>query len=234
MIANQMPLNQQSFYTNSGNSGIIEFIDESDRKILDIGCGAGDTGRLIRSVYPDTEVVGITCSESEYDRASQNLSHCICINIEQDALPDKYEKVFDVLIFSHVLEHLLDPNKVITKLLLYLKPGGKVVIAIPNIANWRERWKVALGEFEYTDDGVMDKTHLHFYTFHTATKYLIDPIKELRIEHHLVNGSVPLAFFRHYLFTTAIKQFFDQLGCKYMPNLFGGEILIIAKYLPNS
>ncbi len=97
-----MPLNQQSFYTNLGNSGIIGFIDESDRKILDIGCGAGDTdiGRLIRSIYPDTEVVGITCSESEYDQASQNLSFCTCLNIEQDTLADKYEKVFDVLTFS--------------------------------------------------------------------------------------------------------------------------------------
>jgi 2-polyprenyl-3-methyl-5-hydroxy-6-metoxy-1,4-benzoquinol methylase len=234
MITSQMPLNQQSFYTNSGNSGITRFIEESDVKILDIGCGAGDTGKLIRSIYPDTEVVGITCSESEYNRASQNLSSCLCINIEQDILPEKYEQVFDVLIFSHVLEHLLDPNKVITKLLSYLKPGGKVVIAIPNIANWRERWKIALGKFEYTDGGVMDKTHLHFYTFHTAIKYLIDPIKELQIQHHLVNGSVPLAFFRHYLLNASMKQSFDRLGCKYMPNLFGGEILIVAKYLPNS
>jgi trans-aconitate methyltransferase len=100
MIVNQMPLNQQSFYTNLGNSGIIGFIDESDRKILDIGCGAGDTGKLIRSIYPDTEVIGITCSESEYDRASRNLSSCICLNIEQDTLADKYEKGFDVLTFS--------------------------------------------------------------------------------------------------------------------------------------
>ncbi len=228
-----MTLNQQSFYTNSGNSSIIGFINESDRKILDIGCGAGDTGKLIRSIYSDTEVVGVTCSKSEYDQATQHLSSCICLDIEQDTLPDKYEKVFDVLICSHVLEHLLDPSKVISKLLHYLKPGGKIVIAIPNIANWRERGKIVLGKFEYTDTGVMDKTHLHFYTFHTAIKYLIDPIKELQIQHHFVTGSVPLAFFRRYLLTTVMKQSFDQLGCKYMPNLFGREILIVAKYLPN-
>jgi 2-polyprenyl-3-methyl-5-hydroxy-6-metoxy-1,4-benzoquinol methylase len=156
------------------------------------------------------------------------------MNIEKNTLPDQYQNSFDVILFSHVLEHLIDPTETIRKLLSYLKPNGKIIIALPNIAHWRERWKLSLGKFEYTDSGVMDKTHLHFYTFYTAPKYLIEPIKELKIEHHLVNGSVPLAFFRHYLLTTAMKQWIDRLGAKYMPNLFGGEILIVARVLPNS
>jgi 2-polyprenyl-3-methyl-5-hydroxy-6-metoxy-1,4-benzoquinol methylase len=232
MIRN-MPLNQQSFYKNSGNLGIIELIDDSDKSILDIGCGAGDTGKLIQSIYPNSEVVGITCSQLEYEQATQNLSSCICINIEQDTLPVQYQKKFDVLIFSHVLEHLIDPVEVIRRLLPYLKLGGKIIIAIPNIANWRERWKISLGRFEYTDSGVMDKTHLHFYTFYTSIKSLINPINELKVESHFVNGSVPLAFFRYYLLTTGMKKTLDQLGCKYAPNMFGSEILIVAKYLSN-
>ncbi len=227
-------LNSNSFYSNKGNSSILQFIDKSDRAILDVGCGAGDTGKLILSIYPDIEVVGITCSQVEYDQASQNLSSCIYMNVEQETLPDKYQNLFDVLVLSHVLEHLINPTEVICKLLPYLKPNGKIIIALPNIANWRERVKLILGKFEYTDGGVMDKTHLHFYTFHTATKYLIAPINELKIEENFVNGSVPLAFFRHYLLSTEMKQSLDRLGCKYMPNLFGGEILIVAKYMPNS
>ena len=227
-------LNSNSFYSNKGNAQIIQFINAEDRLILDVCCGAGDTGKLIRATYPETEVIGITCSQAEYAQANQNLNSCICMNIEQDTLPDQYQNSFDVILFSHVLEHLIDPTETIRKLLPYLKQNGKIIIALPNIANWRERWKLTLGKFEYTDSGVMDKTHLHFYTFYTAPKYLIDPIKELKMEHHLVNGSVPLAFFRHYLFTTAMKQWIDRLGAKYMPNLFGGEILIIAIYLPNS
>ena len=226
-------LNSNSFYSNKGNAQVIQFINTEDCLILDVGCGAGDTGKLIRATHPETEVIGITCSQAEYDEATKKLSSCIFINIEQDNLPDKYQNLFDVILFSHVLEHLIDPTETIRKLLRYLKPNGKIIIALPNIAHWRERWKLALGRFEYTDSGVMDKTHLHFYTFYTAPKYLIEPIKELKIEHHLVNGSVPLAFFRHYLFTTAMKQWIDRLGAKYMPNLFGGEILIIAIYLPN-
>lgn len=226
-------LNSNSFYSNKGNTQVMQFINAEDCFILDVGCGAGDTGSLIRSTYPKTEVIGITCSQSEYAQAAKKLSSCICINIEQDNLPDKYHNLFDVILFSHVLEHLIDPTETIRKLLRYLKPNGKIIIALPNIAHWRERWKLTLGRFEYTDSGVMDKTHLHFYTFYTAPKYLIDPIKELKIEHHLVNGSVPLAFFRHYIFTTKMKQWIDQLGAKYIPNLFGSEIFIAARYFPN-
>ena len=226
-------INSNSFYSNSGNSKVIQFIDKNDRLILDVGCGAGDTGKLILSVYPNSEVVGITCSQVEYNQASQNLSCCININVEIENLPDKYLNLFDVLIFSHVLEHLINPTEVLYKLLPYLKPNGKIIIALPNIANWRERVKLISGKFEYTDGGVMDKTHLHFYTYYTAPKYLIDPIKELKIEHHFANGSVPLAFFRHYLFPSEMKQWIDRLGFKYFPNLFGAEILIVARYLPN-
>ena len=228
-----MLLNQNTLYQNRGNESVLHYIGSSDRLILDVGCGAGDTGGLIKSIYPDSKIIGITCSQKEHKIAEQILDQCIYTNVETDDFSGFPKAHFDVICFSHILEHLIDPTETIRKLLPYLKPNGKIIIALPNIAHWRERWKLTLGKFEYTDSGVMDKTHLHFYTFYTAPKYLIDPIRELKIENHLVNGSVPLAFFRHHLLTTAMKKWIDRLGAKYMPNLFGGEIFIIARYLPN-
>lgn len=150
------------------------------------------------------------------------------MDIERDTLPTLTHHEFDALCFIHVLEHLVDPVATIQKLLPNLKIGGKVIIAVPNIANWRERWKLALGRFEYTDGGVMDKTHLHFYTFHTGYRYLVQPITELKLEHYAVNGNVPLACLRHQLLTPKIRHNLDSFGCYIMPNLFGGEILIKA------
>lgn len=225
-------LNRQSLYTNSGNAAVLDLIEDSDRRILDIGCGAGNTGQLIHACYPNVSVDGVTCSQIEYEQASVNLDCCFYLDVERDSLA-QIGKDYDLLLFSHVLEHLIDPVAVIQRLLPCLKPRGKIIIAVPNVANWRERWKLALGRFEYTESGTMDKTHLHFYTFNTALQYLVDPINQLKIEHHFVNGSVPLAFFRHYLFSAATKKFLDRLGCRLMPNLFGGEILIVARYLPN-
>lgn len=206
----------------------MQFLNECDRTILDIGCGAGDTGKLIRSVYPAVHITGITCSPAEYEQAVQKLDFCVCVDIERDALPTLPHNEFDVFCLLHVLEHLVDPVATIQKLLPHLKIGGKVIIALPNIANWRVRWKLALGRFEYTDEGVMDKTHLHFYTLHTAPQYLIEPIQQLKLEHHSVNGSVPLAFLRHHFLSQGLRKQLDNWGCYSMPNLFGSEIFLKA------
>jgi trans-aconitate methyltransferase len=168
-----MLLNQNTLYQNRGNESVLHCISNSDRLILDVGCGAGDTGRLIKSRYPDTQVVGITCSQKEYEIAKQVLNQCIYANVEVDLFSELEPESFDVICFCHVLEHLLDPVAVIKKFLPYLKLGGNVIITLPNIANWRSRIKLVLGQFEYTDSGLMDRTHLRFYTFHTAPKYLI-------------------------------------------------------------
>jgi len=228
MITINKPLNSNSLYTNQGNPSVLQFLEESDRTILDIGCGAGATGQLIRSVYPTAHITGITCSSLEYEQAATKLDCCVCLDIEREPLPTLPHQEFDVLCFIHVLEHLVDPVATIQKLFPYLKIGGKVIIALPNIANWRERWKLAWGKFEYTEGGVMDKTHLHFYTFHTAPRYLIEPIPQLKIEHHSVTGSVPLAFLRHHFLNQGLRKKIDGWGCSRIPNLFGGEIILKA------
>jgi len=117
---------------------------------------------------------------------------------------------------------------VVRKLLPYLKVGGKLIMVVPNVMNWRNRWKLLLGKFEYAESGIMDKTHLHFYTFHTAARYLMDPFPELQLETYAVNGNVPLAFFRHHVLNDSIRQRLDKFGCHLLPNLFGSEILMKA------
>lgn len=228
MITIHKPLNSNSLYTNQGNPSVLKFLEESDRAILDVGCGAGSTGQLIRSVYPSTHITGITCSSLEYEQAAKKLNYCVCLDIEREPLPTLPHQEFDVFCFIHVLEHLVDPVATIQKLLPHLKVGGKVIIALPNIANWRDRWKLAWGKFEYTEGGIMDKTHLHFYTFHTAPQYLITPIPQLKLEHHSVNGSVPLAFFRHHFLNQNLRKKIDKLGDNLRPNLFGNEIIMQA------
>jgi 2-polyprenyl-3-methyl-5-hydroxy-6-metoxy-1,4-benzoquinol methylase len=183
-----MLLNQHTYYTNSGNSSILQLLDESDRSILDIGCGAGDLGNAVRQQFSSATVTGVTCSPVEQQQALQKLNGCFCLDIERESLSIFNAQAFDTIIFSHVLEHLVDPLAVIIRLLPFLKKGGKILIAPPNIANWRQRWKLALGKFEYTKSGVMDKTHPHFYTFHTVAKYLIDPIVPLKVQIHSVSS----------------------------------------------
>jgi 2-polyprenyl-3-methyl-5-hydroxy-6-metoxy-1,4-benzoquinol methylase len=232
-----MILTSKLVYQNEGNPLVIERLTASDKKILDIGCGAGDNARIIKSVYPLAKITGVTSSLSEYDIAKKNMDVCMCMDIEREHLPniDEDEK-FDVILFIHVLEHLVDPVTTIKKICVdsnYLKIGGKIIIALPNVANWRQRYKIAMGKFEYTDGGIMDKTHLHFYTFYTSPKYLINPIPELLLHEHTVKGSVPLGLLRHHYLTPRIRNLLDILGCRIMPNFFGGEIIMVAEYRGN-
>jgi 2-polyprenyl-3-methyl-5-hydroxy-6-metoxy-1,4-benzoquinol methylase len=79
---------------------------------------------------------------------------------ETDELSDTY----DVLLFGDTLEHLVDPIAVLRNLRKRLRPTGALVISVPNIANWAIRLSLLAGRFEPTDRGILDRTHLHFYT----------------------------------------------------------------------
>ena len=84
-------------------------------------------------------------------------------NIESDEVWESIRSdTFDVIIFSHVLEHLTDPWSVLKKSTELLKKNGVIIIALPNINNAKDRFKILFGNFEYTEEGVMDKTHLRF------------------------------------------------------------------------
>ena len=81
---------------------------------------------------------------------------------------------FDCLIFSHVLEHLRNPAEVVARLSRLLRTGGRVVIAVPNVLFFKVRLQFLRGDFEYDPDGgILDDTHLHFYTHRTADRYLL-------------------------------------------------------------
>jgi cyclopropane fatty-acyl-phospholipid synthase-like methyltransferase len=115
-----MLLNQNTLYQNRGSQSVLHYIHNSDRFILDVGCTAGDTGRLIKSTYPDTQVVGITCSQKGYKIAKLVLNQCIYGNVEVDPFSELEQESFDVICFCHVLE----PVAVVRKFLPYLKSGG--------------------------------------------------------------------------------------------------------------
>jgi SAM-dependent methyltransferase len=223
------PLNSETVYKNQGNRSILQFLDEDDRFILDVGCGVGSNGRLVHQFFPLAHVTGVTCSHAEYQEASKHLGSCIHADLERDNL--NFQHRYDVLLFSHVLEHLIDPISVLKKLLPSLRKNGKVIILLPNIANFRTRWMLARGKFEYTKGGVMDETHLRFYTFYTACRYLVDPLPQLEKVSLTVRGSIPLGPFRHYLLHHRLRKVLDEIGCSLYPNLFGGEIIIYARHV---
>lgn len=135
--------------------------------VLDVGCNEGYIGRACDR---SNTFYGIDVDPQALAVAQQHYAAAALVDLNQTScLP--WEVQFDLLIFGDVLEHLVDPPGAYRALVTrYLKPGGRIVVSLPNIANWRIRLDLLLGRFEYTDTGILDRTHLHFYTFSAARK----------------------------------------------------------------
>lgn len=218
----------QRVYANAGNPALINLLEGPVRHVLDIGCGAGDNAALLKQRYPDASVSGVTCSAAEADIARQHLDACWVFDIEQELPEDLQEARCDTLVFSHVLEHLKNPAQVLARFVKILQPGGCCVIAVPNVLNWRQRLQFLRGRFEYETAGVMDDTHLRFFTFYTAAPYLLSDCPDLRITHQSAPGSVPLWWLRRSLLPADWCAAVDRFGSRRWPNLFGGQVIIKA------
>ncbi len=215
-------------YSNDGNIPLIDLVSVPVLRVLDVGCGAGDNAMLIKQCYPEAQVIGITVSSAEAKKAESVLHACWVCDIEADLPAYLQQARFDTLIFSHVLEHLKNPAAVMGRFLKLLQPGGQIVIAVPNVLNWRTRLQFMAGRFEYESAGILDDTHLRFFTYFTADRYLLADSPELRVVHKSVTGSVPLWWLRRYLFPVSWSKAIDRIGSRIWPNLFGAQVLIKA------
>jgi 2-polyprenyl-3-methyl-5-hydroxy-6-metoxy-1,4-benzoquinol methylase len=134
------------------------------KNILDVGCGYGLLSRELKKTFPKLDFYGIEHAK-EASRSSQKILKLLQCNIEDIALIKRKLKTqkFDVIIFSDVLEHLYDPVGIIKSYQSLLEEDGTIVITVPNIANIFSRLALLFGHFNYSETGVMDKTHIRFF-----------------------------------------------------------------------
>ncbi|HCW53414.1 MAG TPA: group 2 glycosyl transferase [Clostridium sp.] len=137
---------------------------EKDRKIkvLEVGCGLGATLLNIKSNYRNSEVYGIEINKNLVKGVEKSLN-IECGNIETMEL--NYEdEFFDYIILGDVLEHFINPKEVLIKLSKYLKRDGYILASIPNIMHFSVIRDLLAGYWTYQDSGILDKTHLRFFT----------------------------------------------------------------------
>lgn len=221
-------------YTNNGNAPLIDLLDGDVRQVLDVGCGAGDNAVLLRARFPDCQIHGLTLSAAESAIAASRMNSCTVWDIES-GIPDAFRfRTFDAILFSHVLEHLHNPDLVLADFSRLLKRGGSALVAVPNVVTWSMRWRILRGEFQYQSEGILDSTHLRFFTYHTADRYLLRRCEGLRLVAKHVTGTVPQWWLRRHILPASGSQLVDRLGCRLWPNLFGDQILLKAVYTPAS
>ena len=137
---------------------MIHLIPEGS-EVLDIGCSAGNFGEALQRER-NAKVDGVDITEADVKLASKRLRKAWVMNIEDDPLP---QQKYDVVVFADVLEHMRDPVAVLKKVKGMLRPGGIVIFSIPNMAHISVRLDLMKGSFNYTETGLLDYTHLHFY-----------------------------------------------------------------------
>lgn len=160
--------------------------DPSDTPInvLDVGCACGASLLAIRNKYPSASLHGI-----ELDEGSWSISSLI-FPVTQGNVEEKLEYedgYFDYIIFGDVLEHLHQPAAVLENMKRYLKPGGAILASIPNIMHISVVSNLLNGYWTYEESGILDKTHLRFFTRNEITRmfsqtgYQIEDIGVTRI-----------------------------------------------------
>jgi glycosyltransferase involved in cell wall biosynthesis len=134
-------------------------LDQPPGRVLDLGCADGSIAAELRKAGHHVVGVDLAAADGVKSRVDE------FIQADLDAgLPPEVEGPFDAVIAADVLEHVRRPDQLLTELHGVLAPGGALWASIPNFAHWYPRLRVAAGRFDYDRRGILDNTHLRFFT----------------------------------------------------------------------
>ena len=141
---------------------MLPYVPGSCRRLLEVGCGIGRFGEKLKQTR-NIEVWGVEPLASAAQIAATKLDHVTTGLFDPQAgLP---EATFDCIVFNDVLEHMVGPEKALRYARKLLSPGGTIVASIPNVRHIAVIWQLAVnGRWDYADWGLLDRTHLHFFT----------------------------------------------------------------------
>jgi 2-polyprenyl-3-methyl-5-hydroxy-6-metoxy-1,4-benzoquinol methylase len=159
---------------NYAPTGLLEMIQNAPRRVLDIGCFCGGTGRYLKRRFPGCHVVGVEMLEKAAELADAAYDQVLVGTLEgldferSGLLPGS----FDVIVLADVLEHLFNPWQALLRLRPLLAPGGALYVSLPNVRNLKLLADVSRGRFDYAGAGILDVTHVRFFTRATAAEML--------------------------------------------------------------
>ena len=199
-----------------------------NQDVLDVGCGEGFFAAQLAA--NGNRIVGV-------DRLTEpKQAHVLEKYIQADlenglsvAQQSVGERRFDRILLQDVLEHVRCPERIIAECHALLKPHGQILVSLPNVANVTVRLALLFGRFDYRERGILDRTHLRFYTRRTARRLLEDAGFEIVIARMSVmpielalgwSAENPLMRAANGLLTIATKL---------MPGLFGYQTLFVAR-----
>lgn len=206
--------NKSNVYYRNARPEMLQFLPKNFDKILDIGCGEGLFAHSIREKSNrEIELWGIEPMEKQGLEAKKKLDK-VLIGKSEDVLNEIPDNYFDVIFFNDVLEHLVDPYNLLKLIKSKLSNDGFIVSSIPNVRYHNTFMDLVLNKnWDYKSFGVLDKTHLRFFTKKSIVKMYENMDFEI-IEHKGINRSKsikPYLYNIPFLFS-AMDMFYPQFA----------------------
>ena len=212
-------------YINDGNEDVLKLITRPGSMILDVGCGSGTLAKILS--FNHQIVDGISISAKECASAREYMNNIYLHDLEKGLPPGILPLQYDYVICSHILEHIVYPEKLLRDIHKVLKPGGSLVVALPNIMHYKSRVKLLAGNFDYEEAGIWDNTHVKWYTFETAKKLLTE--FGFSIELATVTGELPFNTLFSKLLPAAMRRTIYSIFICISKGFFGYQLLFKAR-----
>jgi 2-polyprenyl-3-methyl-5-hydroxy-6-metoxy-1,4-benzoquinol methylase len=180
-VSGYVPFNER---THRAHTKLLEAVG-TGKRVLDVGCSSGYLSEPLSQ--RGNTLVGIELDPGAAREAERFCERVLVGDLETMELPLEPAS-FDVVLCGDVIEHLRDPGAALARLRPFLKPGGRLVVSTPNIANWAMRLSLLAGRWRYTDRGFLDRTHTHLFTRRT----LVETIERAGYRVERVDFSVPV------------------------------------------
>jgi 2-polyprenyl-3-methyl-5-hydroxy-6-metoxy-1,4-benzoquinol methylase len=181
---------KQRLYFEAERPEMLRYIPSTATSVLEVGCGNGNFARLIKTQLA-AQVWGVELDREAALVAEQQLDKVICGAFDEALNLPKHS--FDCIIFNDVLEHLVDPEQALLDCQKLLRQGGVVVASIPNVRYFHNVINLAFyGDWTYTDKGILDRTHLRFFTYRS----ILEIFERLGYKVETIEGVNPIEKFR--------------------------------------
>jgi SAM-dependent methyltransferase/glycosyltransferase involved in cell wall biosynthesis len=142
--------------------------------VLDVGCSVGMLGRYL-SLEKGCIVDGVDIDDQALQQCKQVYRKIACKNLEHDDLTDVFvQESYDFIVVADIVEHLVDPDRLFSQLKLLVKPHGSIIFSVPNIMHVAVALELLLGNFDYKQSGLLDSTHIRFYTYQSIVARLVN------------------------------------------------------------
>jgi 2-polyprenyl-3-methyl-5-hydroxy-6-metoxy-1,4-benzoquinol methylase len=211
---------------SSEDQRVLEVVGRG-RRVLEVGCSSGyftkhlcDQGCIVTGIEIDQEAA---------QKAESFVESIIAADVEDPGIWHKLSQKFDVVIFMHVLEHLVDPWRVLSNAKEVIAKDGFILVLLPNVACWQIRKQFFFrGYFQYQKYGILDLAHLRFFTYYTAQDLLKEAGYVIK-EYEIMGHTVPFAgILRKTFFLKNFAPLWEKILIRCFPNLCGASLFFKA------